>query len=131
MKGIQKMKPWTNDELNKIGTEEELDLASKRQDGTLRNPVTIWVVRVGDGLYVRAYKGRTSPWFRGVLTCHAGHIQSGGINKDVTFMEVSDAGINDQVDAVYRSKYGHYEAQYVDPMVTPDARAATIQLMPN
>jgi hypothetical protein len=124
------MTTWTNDELNKIGAEEELDLASLRQDGTLRKPVTIWVVRVGDDLYVRAYKGRNGPWFRGVLTCHAGRIQSGGIGKDVTFMEVSDAGINDQVDGAYRSKYGHYDAQYVDPMVTADARAATIQLVP-
>ena len=53
-----------------------------------------------------------------------------GIKKDVTFMEVSDPDINDQVDAAYRSKYGHYEAEYVDPMVTPEARAATISLEP-
>ena len=86
--------------------------------------MTIWVVRVGDDLYVRAYKGRSGPWFRGVLTCHAGHIQSGGIDKDVSFVEVSDPAINDQVDAAYRSKYGHYDAQYVDPMLAPDARAA-------
>lgn len=128
--GIQKMKPWTSDELNKIGAEEELDLASLRKDGTVRNPVTIWVVRVGDGLYVRAYKGRSGPWFRGVLTCHAGRIQSGGVDKAVTFLDVSNPALNDQIDAAYRSKYGHYEAQYVDPMVTPEARAATISLAP-
>ena len=125
------MKPWTKDELDKIGSADELDIISMRQDGTLRKPVTIWVVRVGDGLYVRAYKGRSSPWFRGVLTRHAGQIRSGGIDKVVTFVEVSDPGINDQVDAAYRSKYGHYEAQYVDPMVTPEARAATVQIVPD
>ncbi len=123
------MNIWTSDELNKIGKAEELDIVSLRRDGTLRKPVTIWVVRVEDGLYVRAYKGRSGPWFRGVLACHAGHIRSGGIDKDVTFVEVSDPGINDQVDAVYRSKYGHYDAEYVDPMVAPEARAATIQLV--
>jgi hypothetical protein len=128
--GIEKMKAWTNDELNKIGAEEELDLASLRQDGTLRKPVTIWVVRVGDDLYVRAYKGRSGPWFRGVLTRHAGRIQSGGVDRDVTFVEVSDPATNDQIDADYRSKYGHYDAQYVDPMLTPQARTATIQLVP-
>lgn len=124
------MNIWTSDELNKIGKEEELNIASLRGDGTLRKPVTIWVVRIEEDLYVRAYKGRTSPWFRGVLTCHAGHINSGGVDKEVNFVEVSDADINDQVDAAYRSKYGHYEAEYVDPMVTPEARAATIQLVP-
>jgi hypothetical protein len=124
------MTAWTSDELNKIGKADELDIASLRADGTLRKPVTIWVVRVEDGLYVRAYKGRSGPWFRGVLTCHAGHIRSDGIDKEVTFVEVTDLDINNQVDAAYRSKYGHYEAEYVDPMVAPDARAATIQLVP-
>ena len=121
---------WTNDELNKIGTEEELDIVSLRQDGTLHKPVTIWVVRIGDGLYVRAYKGRSGAWFRWTQECHKGHIRSGGVEKDVTFLDISDPAVNDQVDAAYRSKYGHYEAQYVDPMVTPEARAATIQLVP-
>jgi hypothetical protein len=124
------MNMWTSDELKKIGKAEELDIISLRRDGTLRKPVTIWVVRVGDGLYVRAYKGRSGPWFRGVLACHAGHINSGGVDRDVNFMEVSDPDIHDQVDAAYRSKYGHYDAQYVDPMVAPEARVATIQLVP-
>src|SRR2546423_1633461 len=42
------MAPWSSEELNKIGAADELKLASARHDGTLRNPVTIWVVRCGD-----------------------------------------------------------------------------------
>jgi len=37
------MTTWTSDELKKIGTTEELQIASLRHDGTLRNLVTIWV----------------------------------------------------------------------------------------
>ena len=121
---------WTSNELNKIGTAEELDIASLRRDGTLRKPVTIWVVRVGDELYVRAYKGRTGPWFRGTQECHEGHIQAGGVDKDVTFMDVSDPEVNNQIDVAYRTKYQHYDAQYVTPMVAPEAKAATIKLVP-
>ncbi|MGH7845892.1 MAG: DUF2255 family protein [Candidatus Binatia bacterium] len=36
---------------------EELQIASVRRDGTLQNRVTIWVVRHGDDLYVRSYRG--------------------------------------------------------------------------
>ena len=54
------MTEWTRDELNKIGTAEELEIASVRQDGTLRKPTTIWVVRLGDDLYVRSAYGRGS-----------------------------------------------------------------------
>jgi hypothetical protein len=124
------MTTWTNDELNKIGKAEELQIASLRNDGTLRNPVTIWVVRVGNDIYVRAYKGRTSPWFRGAQTRLEGHIQAGGVDKDVTLLEESDPALNDQIDAAYRTKYRRYAAGIVNSMVTPEARAATIKLVP-
>ncbi len=124
------MPTWTSDELNKIGNAEELDLTSMRQDGTLRKPVTIWVVRVGDDLYVRAYKGRTGPWFRGALTRHEGRIRAGGVEKDVTFVDVTDDGINGQIDAEYRRKYRRYSANVLDPMLTPTARPATLKLVP-
>ena len=124
------MTAWTGSELDKIGTAEELDIASLRVDGTLRKPVTIWVVRLDDDLYVRAYKGRTGLWFQGVLTRHAGRIQSGGVDKDVSFVEEADPAINDRIDTAFLTKYRHYDPQYVDPMLTPDARAATIKLVP-
>ena len=41
------MATWTNDELTQIGTANELEIETQRKDGTLRKPVTIWVVRVG------------------------------------------------------------------------------------
>jgi hypothetical protein len=124
------MTTWASDELDKIGTAEELEIASMRRDGTLRSSVIIWVARVGDDLYVRAYKGRSSPWFRGTQTRHEGHIQAGGVAKDVTFVEADgDAALNDRIDAEYRSKYRRY-FDIVGDMVTAQARSATIQLVP-
>jgi hypothetical protein len=124
------MTTWTSEELNKIGTAEELEITSLRRDGTLRKPVTIWVVRVDDDLYVRSYRGRGGAWFRGTQVHHEGHIRAGGIDKDVTFVEESNPDINTKIDTAYITKYRHYSAQYVDPMVAPEARAATIRLVP-
>ncbi len=123
------MSAWTRADLNKIGNAEELEVAPRRRDGTLRKPVTIWVVRVGDDLYVRSYKGRASAWFRGVQVQHEGRIWAGGVEKDVTFIEETDPAINDQIDAAYRTKYGRYP-QYVASMLTPAVRATTIKLTP-
>ena len=123
------MTTWKSDELIKIEAAEELQIASLRPDGTLRNPVTIWVVRLGDELYVRSVHGRTSAWFRGTQTRHEGHIQAGGINKDVTFVD-ADPGINDQIDAAYRTKYRRYAASIISTIVSPEAREATIKLVP-
>jgi hypothetical protein len=124
------MTTWTSDELNKIGNAEELEIAALRRDGTLRKPVTIWVVRLGDALYVRSYRGRDGAWFRGTQVRHEGHIRAGGVAKDVAFVEEADPDLNDQIDAAYRTKYRRYDAQYVNPMVALEARAATIKLVP-
>jgi hypothetical protein len=95
----------------------------------LRNPVTIWVVRHGDGFYVRSAYGRTAAWFRGTQVRHEGHIQAGGVEKDVTFVE-ADPDINDQIDTAYRTKYRRYSASLLSQMVSAEARAATIKLVP-
>ena len=124
------MTPWTSNELNKIGTAEELQIASLQRDGTLRKPTTIWVVRDGDDLYVRSANGRTSTWFRGTQERHEGHIRAGGVDKDVAFVEEADPEINDQIDAAYRTKYRRYAASIISTTVSPEARSATIRLVP-
>jgi hypothetical protein len=54
------MSAWTSEELTGIGTATELQIASRRRDGTLRSPRTIWVVRLGDDLYVRSMYGSSA-----------------------------------------------------------------------
>ncbi len=124
------MANWTSDELKKIGSAEELELSSQRNDGSLRNLVTMWVVRVGDDLYVRSVKGRTGPWFRGAQSRHEGRIQAGGVNKDVSFVEEDNSDLNKQIDEAYRAKYGRYTANILNSILTPQARTATLKLVP-
>jgi hypothetical protein len=124
------MPAWTKDELDKIGQADELEIASVRHDGTLSNSVTIWVVRIGNDLYVRSYKGRRGAWFRAAQVRHEGHIRAGGIEKDVTFVEETNPVTDGRLDTAYRTKYRGYGAQYVDPMVAAEARAAPIRLVP-
>jgi hypothetical protein len=122
------MNGWTSEELTKIGTAEELRIRSLGRDGTLRNPTTIWVVRHGEDLYVRPVNGRTSGWFRGT---QVGHIQCGGVDKDVTFVAVDAADeVNAAIDAAYRAKYRRYPTSFVDAVLTPEAKSATIKLQP-
>jgi hypothetical protein len=128
-KGGAPMTAWTSDELDRIGAADELALASLRRDGTLGKPVTVWVVRRGDDLYVRSYKGRTAVWFRGTQDRREGRIRADGVEEDVTFAD-ADRGIDDQLDAAYRTKYRRYGARFVNLMVSPEARGATLKLVP-
>jgi len=124
------MTTWTGDELNKIGAAEELRIAGLKPDGTLRKPVIIWVVRVGDELYVRSVNGRSSGWFRGIQVRHEGRIWAGGVQKDVTFVEIPDPAINERIDTAYATKYRRYAASIIDSINGPKAGAATLQLIP-
>jgi hypothetical protein len=123
------MTAWTSDELTRIGAADELAIASLQGDGTLRRPVTIWVVRYGDDLYVRSVNGPTAAWFRATQVRHEGHISAGGVDKDVVFANV-DYGLEDELDAVYRAKYRRYGASVLGTVLTPEARSATLRLVP-
>jgi len=123
------MAAWTSGELGKIAGTDELRIASRRGDGTLTSPRIIWVVRLGDDLYVRSVNGRGSAWFRGTQVRHEGHIQVGGVSKDVTFTDPGDDP-GDQIDGAYRAKYRRYAADIIGHITSPQARAATIRLVP-
>ncbi|HZM74432.1 MAG TPA: DUF2255 family protein [Candidatus Limnocylindrales bacterium] len=125
------MATWTKDELIRIAGAEELELSSQRRDGTLRDAVTMWVVREGENLYVRSMHGRTSVWYRGTQTRHQGHIGAGGVSKEVSFGDASgDPSLNKRIDAAYREKYRRYGDDMVGAVVNPGSRAATIKLEP-
>jgi hypothetical protein len=51
------MSTWTEDELNRIESADELQIAPVRRTGASRARTTIWVVRAGDDFYVRAAYG--------------------------------------------------------------------------
>jgi hypothetical protein len=122
------MAAWTGDELDTIGDAEELTLATARGDGRLRNPVTMWVVRAGDDLYVRSVNGRGSSWFRSALIRHEARIRAGGVEKDVSLVETDAA--SDAVDAAYHAKYDHRYPSIVPRIVAAEPRAATLKLVP-
>jgi len=121
------MAAWTDDELRRINHSDELEIAAVRRDGTLRAPRPIWVVRVGDDLFVRAAYGEASGWHRAARASGQARIRA-GIENDVA-IDDADAGVLEQVDAAYRSKYGRY-ASIVDSITKAPQRASTLRLVP-
>ena len=107
---------------------DELEVAPARDNSTLRPGTPIWVVRVGDDLYVRSWRSSDGAWFRAACARGHGHISAGGVERNVAFVDADDE-VNDAVDAAYREKYRRYSS-YVPPMVAPQARATTLKLVP-
>jgi hypothetical protein len=123
------MAAWTQDELQRISGSDELEIAAANVDGTLRGRRPIWVVRVGDDLYVRAAYGSASGWHRVARETGRASISVGGVEKDIT-VEPAPDDVLDQVDAAYRSKYGSRYASIVDDITDAEHRASTLRLVP-
>jgi hypothetical protein len=122
------MTAWSRGQLRKITEADDLHISPFRDDGvTYGTPTWIWSVVVGDTLYVRAYNGRNSRWYKAALKQKAGRITSAGLTKYVTFEPVKGT-INDQIDEAYRTKYRR--SPYLRPMIGAGARAATIKVVP-
>ena len=123
------MSAWSDDDLQRIGAAEELEIAAVRRNGELRRPTPIWVVRAGDDLYVRAAYGDGSGWHRVAGASGRARIRAGGVEKDVT-VEDADNAVLDQIDAAYREKYGRRYASIVDTINDEEHRATTLRLVP-
>ena len=122
------MAGWAREELARVDSAQELDLASVRDDGTLRRPVMMWLVSLGEDILVRSVNGRSSPWFRGATTRHEARVAAGGVTRDVTLIETDD--LLDEIDDAYEAKYVRRYPTIVPSIVTNQARAATLRLVP-
>lgn len=122
------MTAWTKDELRKIAETDDLHISPFRDDGkTYGTPTWIWSVVFDDALYVRAYNGQNSRWYRAATRQKAGRITSAGMTKEVAFEPV-DGIINDRIDDAYRAKY--QGSPYLSPMIGSRARSATVKVTP-
>jgi hypothetical protein len=124
--------PWSSDELERIGRAEELQIAAERADGTLGRAVPIWVVRAGGQVYVRTWYRRDGGWFGHAVGSRRARIRVPGLEADIAIEDVGDdkGKLRASVDAAYRAKYGRYGETTVERMVTDDAAAATLRLVP-
>jgi hypothetical protein len=118
---------WTSQELDRVGEAEELHLATRQRDSGLSRYVTMWVVRVGDELYVRSAYGPGNPWYRRARAAGEGRVRAGGVERDVTFAS-ADAAVQADIDASYHAKYDRYGPQIVGSVTGPDTHAVTVRL---
>jgi hypothetical protein len=120
---------WTSQELDRLGTADEIQISPRHLDGSDDPFTTIWVVRVDDGLYVRSWRGSRGRWYRHALITGTGRIRGAGTERDVAFTRHADPPHED-LDRGYRTKYARYDPSYVEPMTAGPARAATLRLDP-
>lgn len=123
------MTSWTPEQLDAFRSTEEIHISAYRDDGTtLGTPTRIWSVVVDRDVYVRAYNGTASRWYRSALKQGAGRISAGGVGTDVVFTPVDGPELNDRIDQAYSEKYAG--SAYLSPMISDRARAAAVRVDP-
>ncbi|GAA3019267.1 DUF2255 family protein [Tetragenococcus solitarius] len=122
------MSRWRQEELEAIAKDENLYIAIPNPDGTMHKPTWIWIAQAGDDLYCRGYAGTNARWYQSAKREGKGHISVGGVEKEVHFEFPTDETTNEQVDEGYRQKYEG--SPYLRPMVSHQARQATVWLVP-
>ena len=121
------MTNWSSQELEKLGSADEVRIAPRLSDGSFRSSVPIWIVSVDDALYVRSYHGKNGSWYRSASKNREGRVAVDGLEKEVLFEEV-DPTLNDRIDLAFRTKYSHLPT-YVGPMLADKAREATLRVV--
>src|SRR4029450_5805189 len=81
-------------------------------------PTTIWVVRLGDDLFVRSVNGRAAAWFWGTQAHHEGRSSAGGVTRDATFVDAK-GDLDDRIDDAYRTTYRRYSPGIAGSVLTP------------
>ena len=126
------MSAWSQDDLDWLGGAGEVQVSSVRRDGSLSRARTVWIVRVGDGLYLRSVNGPDAAWYRSTRTLREGRIEARGVTRDVTWMDVNAAeepDVNPAVNAAYARKYQGSTAA-IAHIISPLARATTMRVEP-
>ena len=122
------MNTWHTDDLCEISEGDDLHIAPLREDGvTYGTPTWIWSVAVDGELYVRAYNGTASRWYKAALRQKAGRITAAGLTMKVTFLQARDE-LGSRIDEAYKMKYGN--SPYLASMISERARSATIAIRP-
>lgn len=88
--------------------------------------VPIWIVTVGDAVYVRSYRAGAGRWYRHVSQLPQFVLEIGGEDVAVRPEPVSDPDEVAAVNESYSTKYAG-EAETAE-MVTPEVAETTIRL---
>ena len=126
------MSAWSQDDLGRLGGASEVEVSSVRRDGSLSRARTVWIVRVGDQLYLRSVNGPDAAWYRFTRTFHQGRIQARGVARDVTWIDVNateQPDVDPAVDAEYARKYQGSTAA-IAHINSPLARTTTMRVEP-
>ncbi|GAA4703370.1 DUF2255 family protein [Phytohabitans rumicis] len=118
---------WDAQTFDELAAVRDLDIVVPAPGhDTIRTP--IWVVPLGEHLYVRSWKGQEGRWYRRARRHGSGAVVTSGGERGVRFVPVTDAALDAAIDREYLAKYG--DTSPAQAMVRPPVSGTTLRLVP-
>ncbi|MBY7142272.1 DUF2255 family protein [Virgibacillus sp. NKC19-3] len=121
---------WSQEQLDAFSKADDMYISPFYSDGkTPGTPTWIWSVVTDNNLYVRAYNGQNSRWYKSAVEQKAGKIKLAGGEYNVIFQPI-DSGppLTEKIDEAYEAKYGG--SSYLPPMLGQGPVSATVKILP-
>jgi hypothetical protein len=106
---------------------EEISIGFRRPDGSTGS-TPVWIVRVGDNLFVRSIRGPEGGWYRRLRADPNGEVREGGHLHSVHAEPVANTHTIAEVTRAYATKYSG--SPFVRPLLEEPAASATLRLDP-
>ncbi len=113
--------------LDHLADVQEIDIGFRRPDGSTGS-TPVWVVRVGDEVFVRSIRGASGGWYRRLRALPDGEVRDQGHVHPVHAEPVADEDTLGEVTRAYASKYAR--SPYVGSLLSEAAASATMRLTP-
>lgn len=120
---------WGDEQMEQFSQADDLRISPFYSDGkTYGTPTWIWSVVVDKKLYVRAWNGQKSRWYRSAMQQKAGRMHLAGSNFEISFKPITDDQLIKQIDQAYRIKYA--DSAYLAPMLQAGPQSSTLNIVP-
>lgn len=114
---------------NRLAQAEEIQLERQRPGTNTPGPrTTIWVVVVGDEVFVRSVRGPMGRWFQAIKANPTAAVHIDGQRIPVRAVPVSDDATLTRVSDAYRQKYR--TSPYLPPLLRDETVPTTLRLEP-
>ncbi len=114
---------------NQLAQTEEMQIETRRPGAeSPAHRTTIWVVVVGDEVYVRSVRGNAGRWYQEIKANPMAIVHFNGQHLRVKAVPVTDDSMIARVSDAYRKKYG--KSSYMPPMVRDEVLPTTLRLEP-
>jgi hypothetical protein len=112
-----------------LGRTREIELETTSLDGSQTHRTTIWVVTVGDQVFVRSERGTAGRWYREARQTPDIVLHTNDQSIPVTVVPAADPPTVQRVSDAFKAKYGARSSSTA-AMLLPHTLETTIRLDP-